>query len=127
LSIDNGPELVEGLRMDEKVQPWFVYILRCNEGSYYVGIATDPKDRVKEHNAGQGSSFTNKRRPVKLVYSEEHETYASARKRETQLKGWRREKKEWLINGFPSTRPAVRQFDKLTVLSEVEGLAHHPE
>ena len=113
--------------MSHITPPWFIYMLRCNDGSYYVGVATDPKDRVKEHNAGQGSSFTKKRRPVKLVYVEEHKSYASARKREAQLKGWRREKKEWLINGFPWTRPAVRQLDKLTFLSEVEGQAHRPE
>jgi len=92
-------------RMDGMAQTWFVYILRCNDASYYVGVATDPRDRVREHNAGQGSTFTKKRRPVKLVYAEEHENHASARKREAQLKGWRREKKEWLITGFPSTRP----------------------
>lgn len=91
--------------MREKTQSGFVYILRCNDTSYYVGIAKDPQDRVREHNSGQGSSFTKKRRPVKLVYTEKHESYASARKREVQLKGWRREKKEWLISGFPSTRP----------------------
>lgn len=91
--------------MRSKNQSWFVYILSCCDDSYYVGITTDLKDRVKEHNAGQGSNFTKKRRPVKLVYAEEHKSYASARKREVQLKGWRREKKEWLISGFPSTRP----------------------
>ena len=92
--------------MSAKTQQWFVYILRCNDGSYYVGVAIDLKDRVKEHNAGQGSAFTKKRRPVKLVYAEEQGSYASARKREAQLKGWRREKKEWLVKGFPSTRPS---------------------
>ena len=91
--------------MIKKTQSWFVYILSCCDDSYYIGITTDIKGRVKEHNAGQGSNFTKKRRPVKLVYVEEHESYANARKRETQLKGWRREKKEWLISGFPSTRP----------------------
>ena len=100
---------VEGLEMNDKNQPWFVYILRCNDGSYYIGVSADLKERVKEHNAGQGSAFTKKRRPVKLVYAEEQGSYASARKREAQLKGWRREKKECLINGFPSTRPSVRQ------------------
>jgi len=87
-------------------QTWFVYILQCNDSSYYVGVAPDVEDRLKEHNAGQGASFTKKRRPVKLVYKEKHDNYGSARKREAQLKGWRREKKEWLIKGFPSTRPA---------------------
>jgi len=90
--------------MSNITQPWFVYILRCNDNSYHVGVATDVADRVREHNAGQGPSFTKRRRPVELVYSEEHESYVSARKREAQLKGWRREKKEWLISGFPSTR-----------------------
>lgn len=92
--------------MIKETQKWLVYILRCNDGSYYMGVATDIRGRLKEHNAGQGSAFTKKRRPVRLVYAEEHEDYASARKREAQLKGWRREKKEWLINGFPSTRPS---------------------
>jgi putative endonuclease len=91
--------------MSKRTETWFVYILRCNDNTYYVGVATDLTDRVKEHNSGQGSSFTKKRSPVKLVYSEKHENYASARKREAQLKGWRREKKEWLIYGFPSIRP----------------------
>ena len=92
--------------MTANIKTWFIYILQCNDGSYYVGVATDVEDRLKEYNAGQGASFTKKRRPVKLVYTEKHESYASARKREAQLKGWRREKKEWLIKGFPSTRPA---------------------
>jgi len=100
--------------MKKEARKWFVYMLRCRDGSYYLGVATDLEDRVKEHNSGQGAAHTKKRRPVKLVYAEEHDDYASARKRETQLKGWRREKKEWLIKGFPSTRPVVRQ-------------AHHPE
>jgi len=87
-------------------QTWFVYILQCNDGLYYVGVATDVEDRVKEHNVGQGSSFTKKRRPVKLVYKEKHDNYESTRRREAQLKGWCREKKEWLIGGFSSTHPA---------------------
>jgi putative endonuclease len=91
--------------MTDKTEPWFVYMLRCQDGSYYVGVATDIEDRVREHNVGQGPAYTKERRPVKLVYTEKHESYASARKREAQLKHWRREKKEWLISGFPSTRP----------------------
>jgi len=94
--------------MSHKTPPWFIYILRCNDGSYYVDVASDVADRVREYDSGQGSAFTKKRRPVKLVYVEEHKSYASARKREAQLKGWRREKKEWLISGFPSTRPVLR-------------------
>jgi len=91
--------------MSNSNRNWFVYILQCSDGSYYVGVATDVEDRVREHNTEQGSSYTKKRRPVKLVYTEKHEDHKSARKREAQLKGWRREKKEWLIDKFPSTHP----------------------
>jgi putative endonuclease len=102
----NGPELVEGPSMKKEPLVWFVYMLRCRDGSYYVGIATDVRQRVKQHNKGQGCVYTKRRRPVELVYAEKQEDYASARGREAQLKGWRREKKEWLIHGFPSTRPS---------------------
>lgn len=56
--------------MNNISRSWFAYILSCNDGSYYVGVATDVEDRVREHNAGQGSAFTKKRKPVKLVYTE---------------------------------------------------------
>jgi predicted GIY-YIG superfamily endonuclease len=92
--------------MFNSTEVWFVYILQCKDNSYYIGVAKDLEDRVKKHNAGQGAIYTEIRRPVKLVYSEKQKDYASARKREAQLKGWRREKKEMLIKGFPSTRPA---------------------
>jgi putative endonuclease len=91
--------------MKNKTHKWCVYILRCQDGSYYVGVARNVTDRFKRHNAGQGCAYTKRRRPVELVYVEQHDDYASAGRREAQLKGWRREKKEWLIHGFPSTRP----------------------
>ncbi len=59
--------------------------------------------RVQQHNSGQGVAYTRKRRPVELVYVEDCGSYLAARRREKQIKGWRREKKEWLISGFPST------------------------
>jgi len=77
-------------------------MLCCSDGSYYVGVASDVRHRVQQHNSGQGPTFTRERRPVELVYVEECGSYLTARKRERQLKGWRREKKEWLIRGFPS-------------------------
>jgi putative endonuclease len=92
--------------MKKETRGWFVYILLCGDDSYYAGIAMDVKCRVKEHNVGHGGAYTKRRRPVTLVYLESHQDYVSARRREAQLKGWRREKKEWLIHGFPSTRPS---------------------
>jgi putative endonuclease len=88
--------------MDRNNSTWAVYMLQCSGGSYYVGVASDVAHRVQQHNSGQGPTFTRERRPVELVYVEEYGSYLAARRREKQIKGWRREKKEWLISGFPS-------------------------
>ena len=78
---------------------FFVYILFCSDGSFYVGHAQDVQARVDDHNSGRGAKFTLLRRPVQLVYSEAHETVATALRRERQLKGWTRSKKAALIAG----------------------------
>lgn len=83
---------------------WFFYIVRCDDDSLYSGITNDIQSRVKAHNSGTGAKYTAFRRPVKLVYSEKHNNISSARKREEQIKTWRREKKELLINSFPRLR-----------------------
>ncbi len=80
--------------------PWFVYILLCSDKSYYVGITLDLENRVKLHNTGKGSKYLLSKLPVKLMYSEEHTNKSEARKREIQLKGWSRIKKERLIKGI---------------------------
>ncbi len=81
---------------------WYVYILQCADDSYYVGHTVDLRRRVLAHNGGDGSTYTFKRRPVSLVYSEIAETEAAAVKRERQLKGWSRAKKKALIGGDAS-------------------------
>ncbi len=83
---------------------WRVYILRCSDGSYYTGVTTDMVNRLRVHNSGKGAKYTQRRRPVELVYYEDCESGTQARRREHELKGWRREKKELLIRGFPSER-----------------------
>ena len=91
---------------DEDVPRWFTYILECSDGSYYTGVTTDLKARVGRHNSGKGAKYTRARRPVVLVYFEPYLDEKSARRRECELKGWRREKKEKLVRGFPSERLA---------------------
>ena len=76
----------------------FVYILRCNDGSYYVGKTNDLRLRLDEHQAGVAANFTAIRRPVEMVYAEEHRTIRHAAYRELQLKRWSRAKKEALIS-----------------------------
>ncbi|MDO8358814.1 MAG: GIY-YIG nuclease family protein [Devosia sp.] len=77
-----------------------VYILRCADGSYYVGNTRRSLDiRLREHNDGTFPGYTSARRPVDLVYSEHADTLIAAFQRERQLKGRSRRKKEALING----------------------------
>jgi predicted GIY-YIG superfamily endonuclease len=78
---------------------FWVYILRCSDGSYYIGHKDKGEDRLKEHEIGLGSSYTRKRRPVTLVWSDRFGTREEALAAERQLKGWSRAKKEALIKG----------------------------
>ena len=79
---------------------WVCYMVRCRDESLYVGVATDVRERVKEHNWGVGAKFTAKRRPVELIWWQEFSSQKAARIRERQLKGWRREKKLNLLREF---------------------------
>ncbi len=66
---------------------WYVYVLRCNDGSLYTGITTDPQRRMQEHNhSSKGARYTRARRPVELVYVETVECRAAACKREYRIK-----------------------------------------
>ena len=77
----------------------YTYILLCNDGSYYTGSTNDLERRIKEHFAGQGSNHTKKHPPIRLLYYEEFDRIDDAFKREKQIQGWSRQKKEALING----------------------------
>ena len=77
---------------------WFVYVLRCADGTLYTGYARDPQQRTRVHNAGRGAKYTASRRPVTLVYAEPHESLGAALRREYELKQWTRAAKEALID-----------------------------
>ncbi|MBX3569169.1 MAG: GIY-YIG nuclease family protein [Rhizobiaceae bacterium] len=75
-----------------------VYMLRCADGSYYVGSTKQDIDaRVWEHNNLPLDSYTARRRPVELVFAEVYGRITDAIARERQIKGWSRRKKEALI------------------------------
>ena len=76
---------------------YFVYILRGNKNHLYVGVTKDIETRINRHKSGIGADFTYRNKTFQLVYKEDCLTYLDARRRETQIKGWRREKKENLI------------------------------
>jgi predicted GIY-YIG superfamily endonuclease len=89
---------------------FFVYILRCADGSLYVGHTTDLQQRVKVHNDGAGAAWTACRRPVELVYSERALDECRAVRRESQLKGWTHAKKLALIRGdFTALKTLARR------------------
>ena len=77
----------------------FVYILRCVDGSLYVGHTDDLPSRLAAHNDGSASDWTAVRRPVELAYSEACASQAEAVSRERQLKRWSGKKKAALIQG----------------------------
>ncbi len=78
---------------------WHVYIIRCEDKSYYTGLTHQADERWIQHLTGMGSKFTSKHRPEAVVYLEEFEDLQAARLREKQIKGWTRIKKEKLISG----------------------------
>jgi putative endonuclease len=85
--------------------PWHLYIVRCRKGELYTGVTGNLGQRIKDHNRGKGCKYTAYRRPVVLVYSEPFPERSSAQKREAQIKGWTRSKKEMLIQ---NTDAAIR-------------------
>jgi putative endonuclease len=78
----------------------YLYILRCADGSYYIGTTRkDLEARIAEHNAGHFAGYTATRRPVRLVFTQHFNVITDAIAAEKQLKGWSRAKKEALIAG----------------------------
>ncbi len=78
---------------------YFTYILECADKSLYVGCTNNLERRLEQHNNSKwGAHYTKIRRPVILKYKEEFKTLKEARQRESEIKGWRREKKLALFN-----------------------------
>ncbi len=75
----------------------YVYMLKCVDDSYYIGMTNDLERRVFEHQSGLIEGYTSSRRPIELVWSCNFATHDEAFQRERQSKGWTRAKKEALI------------------------------
>jgi putative endonuclease len=75
----------------------YMYILECADGSYYTGSTWNLERRLAEHQSGVGARHTAKRLPVKLVYCEYYDRIVDAYRREKQVQGWSRRKKQALI------------------------------
>lgn len=76
---------------------WWVYILRCKDGTLYTGVTTDLARRLAQHNAGTASKYTRSRRPVEMVYREPAKSHGDALRRELAIKKLPRPTKDALI------------------------------
>lgn len=80
-----------------KNKKYYVYILECDDKTFYIGYTVDLEKRIQVHNQGIGAKYTRGRRPVKLLYYEEFQDISLALKREIALKKLSRKQKEKLI------------------------------
>ncbi len=76
---------------------WYVYILKCSDGTLYAGCSTDPRERLQKHNRGMASKYTRSRLPVQMVYNEALPDRGSALRREKAIKALSRREKLLLI------------------------------
>ena len=94
--------------------PFWFYMLKCADGSYYVGDTDDLERRLAEHHSGALGGYTSTRRPVALAFAEEFPTRDEAICRERQVKNWSRAKKEAL---------AARNWSQLSRLARGRDLS----
>lgn len=85
---------------------WYLYILRCGDGTLYTGITTDVEKRLEQHRTGKGAKYTRGRQPLDLVYREECVDHSAALKREYEIKKMPRDAKMRLITKTDE-RPAL--------------------
>ena len=85
----------------------WVYMLRCRDGSFYVGSTTDLAARLHQHQIGHGAAYTRRRLPVELVWSHETEKVSEAFGLEKQIQNWGRGKRIALMEGRLDDLPAL--------------------
>jgi putative endonuclease len=96
---------------------YYVYILKCSDGSFYTGVTSRLDERVNEHQDGKDkTAYTFFRRPIVLVFYEAFMEIEQAIYFEKKIKRWSRAKKEALVLG---------NFDRLPLLSECKNMTHH--
>jgi len=104
-------ELVE----NPPTMSFWVYILRCSDGTYYTGHSDDLERRIAQHQSGAIEGYTHDRRPVTLMFSEDFPTRLEALERERQIKDWSRKKKEALFQSdWASVSDAARSRPRVS-------------
>jgi predicted GIY-YIG superfamily endonuclease len=87
--------------------PFYVYILRCSDGTYYTGHTDNLDQRMAQHGDGVGCAYTSKRRPLELLWATDCQTREQAFELEKQVHGWSRVKKEALMRGDFAALPGL--------------------
>lgn len=93
----NYRRMLRGLADNDKLEAWFLYILECNDGTFYTGITNDIARRLQQHNDGKGARYTRTRRPVRLLYTETCDNRSRALIRECEIKSLPKNKKGLLV------------------------------
>lgn len=96
---------------------WYVYLLFCDQKTFYVGITDNIKKRLIAHRDKE-SFFTKKFSDLKLLYCEKYQNKYLAANREKQLKGWSVAKKQMLIEG----KLGINRIELAEVLGDLDGL-----
>ena len=92
----------------------YVYILLCNDNSYYTGSTINLELRLTQHQVGEGANYTKNHLPIKLVYVEVFQSIDLAFFREKQIQGWSRKKKEALITSNAHLLPSLSSKKLMT-------------
>lgn len=90
----------------------YVYIIKNVDNKVYIGVSQKPQQRLDYHNKNRGALFTKNRKSFQIVLLEKYETLTEARKRENQIKNWRRDKKEKLIERYQKGLPTTKKLFK---------------
>ena len=118
---------------------FWVYLLRCSDGTYYAGHTDNLEARLWQHQQGLGCDWTSRRRPVELVWCDTAPTREEAQAFELRIKGWTRAKKDALITGVwneigrlarpPHERPStsLRTNEVESILSEAVRPERRPQ
>lgn len=82
---------------------FYVYIVKCKDGTYYTGYTNNLENRIKLHNKGDGAKYLRGKLPVELVYAKEYKYYKNALHAERRIKKLRKRDKELLIKNYERT------------------------
>ena len=91
---------------------YWVYLLRCGDGSVYTGCTNDLARRLRAHQSGRGAKYTRSRLPVELVYREPAADRSAALRREAAIKAMTRAEKLALLAAIPEGEPAAEKMNR---------------